>query len=538
MKNNKTILAISILLIGLLFACLPLFGKGYIPTHDGEYHIIRFIEFFRMLSAGYWFPRWAPTLNSGYGIPIFSFHYPLPNYIGAFFLGIGFDAVMAFKLSLALGYISAGIFSFFWLRKLFGIKAGLVGSVVSSLVPYWFVDLFVRGSVGEVWAIAFMFAALFFCEYGLLIPFSIAIGILILSHNILAMVFLPFLFGWALIRNKRLIIGYLFGLLLSAYFWIPAILERNNVVGLNTVNFREHFAQLYELIIPSWGTALSGATFGGDKMSFQIGIVPLILLFGSLVFGLKEKNVGYRKIYWYIFVFFVLSIYFILPYSSIFWESVPLVSFVQYPWRFLSFIIPITAFMGAYISYHIRARIVSIGFIFLSVIVVYSYTRPVIYAPRDSVYYLSRENFTDGTSSMGNSFSTRWTSWKSKRPEYLLEVINGQITGDFPKNTYLEKKFTVTTENGADVHVPILYYPGWSVILDQKESAINYQKDGTIRFAVPQGTHDVIVSFRETTTRKIADIVSIITLVWLIGWGILEVYAYSIKHSIFNRRTH
>ena len=530
MKHKKTILGVGIVFLFTLFAALPLFGKGYIPTHDGEYHIIRFVEFFRMMSAGYWFPRWAPTLNSGYGLPIFIFHYPFPNYIGALIQEMGIHAVDAFKLSMALGYICAGIFSFLWLKKLFGVKAGVTGAIVGSFIPYWFVDLYVRGSVGEVWAMAFVFAALFLCEYGNKILFLFAIAGLILSHNILAMLFLPFLFGYSFVRKKRLGIWFLFGILLASYFWIPAIFERSYVVGLNTVNFREHFAQLYELIIPSWGTELSGSSFTGNKMSFQIGIMPILLLFVSLGMYLKKIYGKMNSLYRYFFVVFFVAVLCMISWTTILWEQIPLLQFVQYPWRFLSFIIPVSTFMAAIVSYHIRMRIISIGIIALAVIFSYTYARPVIYAPRDDVYYLSRRNFTDGTSSMGNSFSTVWTGWKSKRSEYLIRIQNGQMKGDFLKQSFLDKEFTIVSPVGAHVFMPILYFPGWSVRLDNKDIPIEYESDGTIQFAVPPGSHHIRVSFSETTTRICGDILSVLTLVCLTGWGILEVYAHRNRH--------
>ena len=538
MKNRKIVFGIFIVFLFTVFASSPFFRKEYIPTHDGEYHIIRFIEFYRMISEGYLIPRWAPNMNSGYGIPIFLFHYPLPNYIGAIIQRIGFHAVDAFKISLAFGYISSGIFSFLWLKKLFHVKAATVGAISAAFVPYWFVDLYVRGSVGEVWAIAFVFAGLMFCEYGMFIPFSFAIAGLVLSHNILAMLFIPFLFGVALLRNKRYTIGILIGILLSSYFWIPAIAESVYVVGLNTVQVQEHFAEAYELIIPSWGTALSGQMFSGNKMSLQIGIVPLLIFFMSIFVSVKEKGKEINRFYRYVAMVCIFAVIFTLSWTFLLWKYIPFLQYVQYPWRFLSFVIPATAFTGAYVSYHFRMRIASIIIIFLSVIFSYSYTRPVVYSPRDGYYYMSRKNFTDGTSSMGNSFSTIWTGWKNKRSEYLLRVVNGKVKGSFSKNSYLDKQFIVASETGAQVDIPILYFPGWAVRVDNQSIGIEYQIDGTIRFFVPSGEHRVRVVFSRPLMRKFADTLSILVLVWLTLWGILGVYENRHRHISFLWRPH
>mgnify|MGYP001616233928 FL=1 len=70
---------ISVLLLSL-FSLRALFHSGLPPTHDGEYHVIRFYEFFKTLSSGVLYPRWALDLNQGMGAPIFNYVYHLPNY--------------------------------------------------------------------------------------------------------------------------------------------------------------------------------------------------------------------------------------------------------------------------------------------------------------------------------------------------------------------------------------------------------------------------------------------------------------------------
>ena len=52
MKNKLVIMWAGILAAIIFWAALPLFGKNYIPTHDGEYHIIRIVEFAKELGMG------------------------------------------------------------------------------------------------------------------------------------------------------------------------------------------------------------------------------------------------------------------------------------------------------------------------------------------------------------------------------------------------------------------------------------------------------------------------------------------------------
>ena len=303
-----------IFVVGL--AVVPLFGKSYIPTHDGEYHIIRIVEFAKMIKEGYLFPRWAPDLNSGYGMPIFQYFYPLPNYIGTFISSFLHDAVRSFQMAQAAGYILAIVALFGWLFLLFGFIPAIVGAGIGAYIPYWFVDIYVRGSIGEVWATAFLFCTLYVAEKQKYPFVGICFGLLILSHNILAMIYTPVLIGYFLLRNRKNLWGMLSGIGLTAYFWLPAILEQKYVIGLNTVNFREHFVRLYELLIPSWGTEFSGIGITGNTISFQIGVIPIIVLFVSSFFLFREKNNKTKLLVGYFFAVFVIAISLMLPWSQ------------------------------------------------------------------------------------------------------------------------------------------------------------------------------------------------------------------------------
>ena len=101
--------------VAIFFAVKPLLSPGFIPTHDGEYHIVRFWQFEKMLRAGNLFPRWAPDLNSGYGTPLFNFQYPFPNYPGALFHALGASLPDSVKLVLATGYLLSVTFCFLWI---------------------------------------------------------------------------------------------------------------------------------------------------------------------------------------------------------------------------------------------------------------------------------------------------------------------------------------------------------------------------------------------------------------------------------------
>lgn len=508
-----------------LFAVRALFAPGFLPTHDGEYHLIRFYEFATMLSAGYLFPRWAPNLNSGYGVPLFNFHYPFPNYFGAVYHFLGVSYPDAVKLVLATGYLTAVVCCFVWLSKLFDKKSATVGTIVFSFIPYWFVDIYVRGAVGEVLGLMWVMLAFASVERGWKIVTSVSIGLLIISHNIMAFLFLPVLLVYIFYRNRSFIVSFVIGIGLAAYFWIPALFERRYVTGLNSVNVVDHFPDLAQLLVPVWGTGFSEAGNPRGEMSFQIGLVSLLVLAViALMFIPKDKKEDKIKKRMAIgFFSLCLGAFFLLQEGSIgVWQLFPILSNIQYPWRLLSFFLPSIGFLTAWIISRSRFRLTWVILAFFSIVSVWSYTKPVIYAPRSDSYYLSRLNFTDGTSSLGNSFSTIWSPWKKTRPRQKIEIIHGDAVANGLTASPVDYAFSVVSSTISRIRVNTLYYPGWTVLVNNKKTPIDYASGGIIQFDILPGASTVNVFFTETPLRKLADAVSMgslfILLIFSVKW--------------------
>lgn len=522
MKSTLTVIAFLIFMCSVFLAVLPLFGRRFIPTHDGEYHIIRIVEFSRVLGAGTLIPRWAPTLNSGYGVPVFQFNYPLPNYIGSFLRLFTRDAVSAFQAAMGLGYVVIAISMYVWLWAIFGVYPALIGATVGAFVPYVFVDMYVRGSIGEIWSIGFLFFSLFFVERKRYVLFSFAYAGLILSHNILGMVFTPFLLLYVLLRDKKFLWFLLCGVGLSSFFWLPALAEEQYVVGLNTVNFREHFVEIYEFLVPSWGSQFSGAGSFGNRISLQLGLAPILSFIGAVLTYRRISDKKKKNLFLLFAGVALLSILLMTRLSQSMWELVVPLQNVQYPWRLLSFIIPIASFSAAIWVETVKKKWIGLAVAILAVLLAFSYTRSATYEPRDEAYYLSRKNFTDGTSSMGNSFSTRWMSWQPNRPATRMEIVSGEGSITMRREQAATFEGDIQAISDAMVRVHVAYYPGWRVTIDGKDTPVKPDSRGMITVPISKGDHVIGVNFSETPFRLAADTLSILSLFWLFYSTILK----------------
>ncbi len=522
-----------VLAFGFL-SVLGLFSPGLPPTHDGEYHVLRFQQFHKALSDGIIYPRWAPDFNNGFGIPLFNYVYPLPNYFASFLHILGFSFIDSFKLNMIMASLIGSVFFYLWSRRFWGDLGGVVSSVFYTFSPYHFLDVYVRGSVGEVWSLGLFpgllwsYSSLIETKKSIYVLLSVIfLTLLVYSHNILALVFFSFFLLYAafLISNvknkihevKKFAMIAILGLGLAAPFWLPALIEKMFVVGLQTSLPADHYPVLYKLIYSSWGYGFSGVG-GADQMSFQIGIANVSVVLISLVslFFLKNK----KNIIFFLGLFF-LFLFLITPFSSWLWEIVPLASFVQFPWRLLSVLIVITSFLAGglvqekFYKNRYRARVfVALILILLSFGLGYGYAKAPFHHLRTDNYYLSRSNFTDGTNSPGDAFNTAWLPAVPQKTPQIIEIDKNLGDIQFLEMKSNEYKLKASLNEKSEILVNTAYFPGWSVEIDEKKGNL-LNKKGKIGIEIPKGKHEIRVFLKSTKVQKTSYIIFLISVLTL-----------------------
>src|SRR5258706_1348222 len=202
MKNKLLLFLIAIL---SLIPVLSLFHLGFPVTHDGQDHVARIANFYQNLLDGNIIPRWAPNLNWGYGHPILEFLYPLPSYVASLFHYLNFSLVDSVKIVFALGMTLSGVGMFLWLSEIFSLEAGLIGGILYIFAPYRFVNLYVRGDIGENFAFIFIpFVFLFLALQAkknnvfYILGGAVSLACLILSHNAISLMIMPLIIFYGL----------------------------------------------------------------------------------------------------------------------------------------------------------------------------------------------------------------------------------------------------------------------------------------------------------------------------------------------------
>lgn len=529
----KELLIIVSFLATSFIVVFPLLRYGLPPTHDGEYHVLRAYQFDKTLRDGDLYPRWLPDLNFGYGTPLLNYYYPLPYYMTSFAHFLGFSFIDAFKLCMLVATLLSALFFFLWARIFWGKSGAFVACLFYTFAPYHIVEIYVRGTSGEVWALSFFPAFLWSTTIlvkerkSVFLPLSaVFFSLIIFSHNILALLFFPFAVAYILLLfylyvDKRRYIQTMSSLLsmiflgvgLAAIFWLPALAETGLVRGLQIYDIKEGFVDLYELLVPSWGTGFSGTGLNG-QMSFQIGIANLLAVFlSSVSFALfykkKDKRfwvVGFFLL-WFAFVFFLMQ-----EVSLPIWEKVPFMNYFQFPWRFLGLEILIAAFLSGSIFSFLKGKkslVCLVGFSLFVVLLSIGYINPAYYLEREDNYYFTRSNFIDGTNTPGNLFNTIWFSKsiaKRSKEKFEIKEGRGKITEKSIKST--EYRFLLSAKNSVVILVHTAYFPNWQAFVDGKKVKTKSDNLGLIEFSVPRGNHEIFVKFQNTPIRIVSEVIS------------------------------
>jgi hypothetical protein len=351
---------------------------------------------------------------------------------------------------------------------------------------------------------------------------------LVLSHNSVSLLFYGIAGLYVLFFAKtkiNLLIGFsalALGMLLSTFYWLPAILEHKYTYGDLFMKdlYRDHFAPLYYFFVPN---VLNSKAFQIGNVPVQIGpfhLLGLALLVWYILKHKKEQTL--KKVAVYASILSVFAFLFMLPVSRTAWESVSYLRQFQFPWRFLSIIV-FTTSLGSLFFFsfnYLKQKVVFGSLIFLVIVTSFMYwIPPEGYDKIDEEYY---KNYPLDTTYYGET-DVIWSEGEAKSyPATRVDVISGQgKISDFVKKNH-SHTFSVDAQTEVQLVDKTIYFPGWRVYIDGKETEIEFQDGnwrGQLVFWAPKGQYDVKVVFEENKLRKLANFVSVGSFGGLIVFG-------------------
>lgn len=549
------------LLIIIFFASsYALFTSGLFHVHDYT-HAARIAEMTRGLDAGQLPVRWSDNFGYGFGMPLFNFYAPLPYFIGALFHKLGFSIIMSVKL-LYLTIAAITIVGAFLLgKRLYGRFAGVLLAALYTLAPYRALNLFVRGALSEAMAMAFfpwvLWSILSYIkqkEPKYLLYTCLSLTGIILSHNLSALMFFPMaalfalLLAWHYGRLSTLwsIAAYfLLSIGLAGFYVLPAFMEKNETIieriFAGYFHYSHHFLYIRQFFNATWG--YGGSAWGpNDDISFFFGFaawggllcaaILLLLNIWQTRKHLLENRVLIISVgAGFLFLF---SLFFTLLKSQFIWDQVSILSYIQFPWRFLapaSFWLAIIVVGGIYLIKSGRYRWILATLLFSLSLYNLSYFKPKEYLENpDALYYSDATRIQTEMSSvlpdyipkqmaaettlleLGQTLPVAWLDNQSEQAEQNSDSVTVMIDHGF------EKLVSVASAKESILNFKVAYFPGWRAEINGiKTTPVYDQELGNLQVKVPAGQSQVGIYFGEHTPARIwGDLLSILSLFCLL----------------------
>ncbi len=525
-KHYLLVIAISVL------PFISVFTTPLAPhTHDSPVHYARMAAYYKALSEGQILPRWAGELNYGYGMPLFNFIYHVPYLITSLPIALGAGLVWSFKIALAASFLLSGVFMYLFALRFFKHEGkAFIATILYQFAPFHLIDLVVRGDMAEGFALAFLPFLLYSIVRGFeekdtkgnIFLTGFAATLLIISHNAISLVFFSvsvlFVIVFAPNNRKRLeaFAGLILGLLLSAFYWLPALIERKYTYGDLFMKdmYKSHFAPFINFFLPNLTNTETLQT-GGIAVSFGLMQVAALVATGILLVKKTIRDLKEKKTVWLGLVLTIAALFVMQPVSQFFWSTIPLLRMFQFPWRLLN----VTAFSLALLGGVVFVRKKTPMWVMVSVATLTILSTVVYFRPPLGFDQINEQYFWDyplNTTFFGET-DVIWSAGPAGSfPKERFALVGG--IGEIINTQKHETRHTFTVKAETDVQIVdhTQYFPGWRVYSNGTKIPIEFQDQnwrGLITFRLPAGTHQVRVVWEESPIRQIAEGITLLAVI-------------------------
>jgi hypothetical protein len=264
-------------------------------------------------------------------------------------------------------------------------------------------------------------------------------------------------------------------------------------------------------------------------MSYQIGVANLLVVFVVVFYLFLEKmDRSTKKLFIFFFLWIILCVFLMLRPSQLLWEIIPLLSYAQFPWRYLSLIVILCSFLaGGVVSVSRRNKLISFSLLLLLLSTTFSYTKIPFVHQRDDAYYLSRSNFIDGTNSPGNYFNTIWFDRSLPKSRERFVGLNG-VKFSVEKLSATDFLLQLDDKQPSTILMNVAYFPSWVAFAGRKAVPLEREKHGRI-YLHAKGKKIVRVVLAETLVESIATTISSVALVYLIVYTLKSIHVRMLK---------
>jgi len=500
--------------------------------HDYFFNFRRFQVLIDALQSGDYPVYMDYNAMEGYGYFTKGFY---PDLVLLPFAAIGIlcGAVFAYNVLIFTLTLLCGLFMYKAVNSVFtNVQIASLSAILYTFSVYHLFDWYNRGALGE--AISFTFLPLIFWGFYEIIKgdyrkwYILTIGYSLIIYTHLLSSFLTFAtlvvllpFGIGSFRKEPKRILYL---LLAAVVTLPIvasyILPMLEQMASNRFNYSDAVnitgQTKLEAADIGWGM-LSGILYPKESNLTGTGPLLVIILFLRLFIREKTRMLRLADLCLCIGIIYIIVMSWIFP-----WGRLPL-GFIQFPWRLYEFVVLFFSIAG---SYYLVSLLKSRKQYIIAATAILLFTVISIVVGNNN--YISwqteaKKNMPEwftGIPSADNEYYLGGREYMpAKVPSYRMVNTRGDsiiaTSGEASVYGLIKKKgftrFEVETGSYATLELPLLYYKGYKVTMDDKKLSLNQSERGLLEIVV-ENSGAVTVYYTGTTLQRISWYTTIVSI--------------------------
>ena len=550
-----------IYVVGIASVCLvavqPFMLDRMPRTDDGLLQMYRSVALDHSLRVDHplW-PRYSSGLVYGYGAPLFNYFPPLSYFPASWLHGLGFSFVGSWLLSMVIYTLLAAL-GMFLLARLWTRSdlAGWMAALAYVNAPFFLFDSLTRGSSSELAALAALpFVMLGFtrlAKYGRRRDLVLAVAtfaLFIPLHTLITLhgtallalycLFLVWHEGERRAVFIRLSLAGLLGLVIAAFYWLPALLEADSIKlsliseQLSHINVKRHLRPLAEILaLPH----TADPTQQNQAIPISLGWPQLIVSAIGLLLSWRLALRRYLPLMLLIWITVLCLVFMNTPHSAPLWDAIPLIGFTQFPWRLLglaSLLLALASGIGVVLIAATlpggSGRAIVIGFIGLIILL---YALPWTYrAYHDDLQVDDIRDVQQFERDGGQLALSSYAEYLPLSADALLLDPQRFATGDQVPRLLPSDSPEILSEQWSGTWASLslrsdkeqtlvfdwLYLPGWRADIDgQAVEVFPSAPAGLVALDAPAGQFDLRIALGSTTTQAAAQVLSAVGLVGL-----------------------
>ncbi len=532
-RGGAAVLLRLLPLLAVLIATGPLLIWGFPAGHDWGWELVRIVEYQEGFATGQLLPFWAGDLYGGWGSPIFLFYAPLFSALA----GAGSALFGSLLSGPTVVLILLSMISAFLITRMMGalpredggdrLGAARVAAYVYVLHPYLLADLLIRNANAEYTALCLLPLVL----YGVIrlrdrpwqgaLALAGGLGLGILAHNLTALIALGLAVLLAAVlyfppRSRKQLTfavgGIALGLLLAAWFWIPALMLSDLVRTELLVEGRYDFHQNFLTLAGMWGY---GEYYSAGLLS------PLILLMAAVLAASSRLQLSdwTRRLYWSFLGCALLAVLLQMAVSRPLWEVIPFLPFFQFPWRLMGPLALLIASLAGLLFLGLtegmgRRSVLLLELLVLTLCVANALpqlTRVRAFSPQGRASIeagLTPEAIRQGRQSATgvNEFlpvTADFAAWEEIPTGSLLVTPPPGLTVLEAEESGTRLRLDLEAPEGLRLRLARWYFPGWRATLNGEAVALEPGPVGEITVWIPQGRSDLEVILEPPLVRRL-----------------------------------